>query len=187
MPRGTAASASRSSRVRSASRNWKSTCSTRATRTKTSRVARRCSKTSSTATSRRRNGTGRNPRMSVIRVICPECDKTLALKASAAGKLALCPACKSKTRIPDATGEDDFEPAPAPPPRKAPVKSRVEEAPPPRKQRPVEEEEEAPPKRKPLKIDEGALRRRRAEEEEEYPEPVDEDEEDRRPKQKKKK
>ena len=88
----------------------------------------------------------------MIHVKCPDCDSTLAVKDIYAGKLARCPICQGKVRIPkqEEEAEDD-----APEER---VSTRTRSRAPAETKRPsrrVEEEEDAeerpsPPKRKPV-------------------------------------
>jgi hypothetical protein len=76
----------------------------------------------------------------MIRFQCPECDKKLGVKEALAGQMGVCPACKSKFRIPEA-------PAPS-----EPVEDAVIVSPPPRrpepelrKRLPAEDDDEDPP------------------------------------------
>ncbi len=103
----------------------------------------------------------------MIRFQCPNCEKKLSVQDALAGRLAVCPACKQKVRIPAAEEPEEEEEAATEKPRARtrPKGEEIEERPRrPLRRRDEEEEEE----------DEQPRRRQRDEEE-------DEEEEDERP------
>jgi hypothetical protein len=108
----------------------------------------------------------------MIQFPCSECGKKLNVGESAAGKLATCPTCKAKTRVPQESAEED-------PPKKSARSPKdavtAKKSPPPEvdeeeELEPVdeemEEEEEERPQRK-----KGIQARRRQDEDEEEEEP----------------
>jgi hypothetical protein len=117
----------------------------------------------------------------MIQFPCSECGKKLSVGESAAGKLATCPTCKTRTRVPEASDEEDRPKKSARPSEG--VKSAAKKP----ARRDAEEEEELEPEaeelededeedERPRKKKSAQVRRRRDEDDE------DEDEEPRRKK-----
>lgn len=75
----------------------------------------------------------------MIRFPCPGCEKKLSVKDEMAGRIAVCPSCKHKVRIPqpEAPADDADEQEEAVPPPERPVKAG-------RRLRPADDEDEAP-------------------------------------------
>jgi hypothetical protein len=93
----------------------------------------------------------------MIRVSCPGCGKKLVIKPELAGRLVLCPSCKSKLRVPaaEAVQESEAKPETESAPPKRPTSAISAAGPKPEPRRPTtdddedqDEEEERPRKRR---------------------------------------
>jgi hypothetical protein len=83
----------------------------------------------------------------MIRLRCPTCEKNLLVKPELAGRLVLCPGCKTKLKVPAADAEPEAEPEleaePEPrPKRPTSAISETEPEPLPRRRSPIDDDED---------------------------------------------
>lgn len=87
----------------------------------------------------------------MIRFICPECDKHLTVSDEKAGKIATCPACKTRIIIPEAETRPQADSVTAEPPRRRPIDDDDDR--PVRRRRDDYDDENDPPRRRRSEVD----------------------------------